>query len=72
MALSTFLWLVTVAIGPVVLACAFVYAQLRRRRLSRSEQIDRDRATDRLYDKDSGDAGSPAFEHASDGPARQD
>lgn len=49
MALSDYLWFFAVAGGPVVLGAAFVYALLRRRRLSRREKAERDKKTRELY-----------------------
>lgn len=44
-------WPMTV-LGPIVLAAAFVYALLKRRRLTREEQQAQHEAVERLYDKE--------------------
>ena len=43
------LWFIVVAIGPVILAAAIIYAVMRRRRLTLAERLDQKRATDELY-----------------------
>ncbi len=48
------LWFAAVAIGPVILAAAMIYAIMRKRRFSRAEQIERDRKTRELYTEDEG------------------
>jgi cytochrome c-type biogenesis protein CcmH/NrfF len=45
------LWFIAVAIGPVLLGGAVVYAMMRRRRLSRPEEARQDKAVSDLYDK---------------------
>jgi cytochrome c-type biogenesis protein CcmH/NrfF len=45
------LWFVAVAIGPVLLGGAVVYAMMRRRRLSQSEVTQQDQAVRDLYEK---------------------
>jgi cytochrome c-type biogenesis protein CcmH/NrfF len=45
------LWFVAVAIGPVLLGGAMIYAMMRRRRLSRAEETEQDQAVRELYDK---------------------
>lgn len=47
--MADFLWFFAVAIGPAILAIAFIWAILRRRRLTTREQIESDRATEKLY-----------------------
>lgn len=47
-------WFFLVAIGPVILAGAIVYALLRRRRLSAGEEAAQQTAMERLYDKPQG------------------
>lgn len=49
MILSDYLWFLVVAIGPVLLAFAMIYALLRRRRLSREEKDRQDKATREVY-----------------------
>jgi hypothetical protein len=48
------IWLILVALGPVILAAAIAYALLRRRRLSTDERIAQEEAVERLYDKPKG------------------
>lgn len=45
------LWFFAVAIGPVLLGAAVVYAMMRQRRLSRPEQTQQDHAVQELYEK---------------------
>ncbi|MCT7377427.1 hypothetical protein [Chelativorans salis] len=47
--LMNYLWLFAVAGGPAILAAAFIYALLKRRRLKREERKKRDEATRELY-----------------------
>ncbi|MCY1665978.1 hypothetical protein [Rhizobium sp. SL86] len=47
------LWFVAVAIGPVLLGAAFIYAMMRRRRLTRPEELRQDAAIQDLYEKPS-------------------
>ena len=47
--MADLLWFFTVAIGPIILAVAIVWAVMRRRRLTTREQIESDRATENLY-----------------------
>lgn len=47
-------WFIVVALGPVLLGCAIIYALLRRRRLSTHEKIRQEEAIERLYDKPPG------------------
>ena len=49
-----FMWLVAVALGPLILGGIIAYALLSRRRLSAREQIRRDDATDKLYTNEQG------------------
>lgn len=49
--MSTNLWFLAVAIGPVLLGGAIVYALMRRRRLNPVEDMRRDEAVRELYDK---------------------
>jgi hypothetical protein len=44
-------WFFAVALGPVLLGAAIVYAMMRRRRLSRVEEMRQDGAVRDLYDK---------------------
>lgn len=44
-------WLFAVVGGPLLLAVAFVYALARRRKLTRAEREQSDRATRELYGK---------------------
>lgn len=46
------LWLFAVGLGPVLLAAAFIYALMRRRRLSRREMVERSEAMDDLFERD--------------------
>lgn len=50
--MAEILWLLAVAGGPVVLGVAIAYAWVRRRRLSRRERQERDKATKELYEQD--------------------
>jgi cytochrome c-type biogenesis protein CcmH/NrfF len=45
------IWFFAVALGPVLLGAAIVYAMMRRRRLSRVEEARQKSATRDLYDK---------------------
>lgn len=45
------LWFLIVALGPVLLGCAIVYALMQRRRLSSEEKHQQSEAIDRLYEK---------------------
>jgi NADH:ubiquinone oxidoreductase subunit K len=45
------IWFLAVALGPVLIGAAIVYAMMRRRRLSRVEEVQQTRATRDLYDK---------------------
>jgi len=47
--MSTFLWLLVLAGGPLLLAIAIIYALLTRRRLSREEKEAQINATEHLY-----------------------
>lgn len=47
------LWLVAVALGPVLLGAALIYAMMRRRRLTRSEELQQDASLQDLYEKPS-------------------
>lgn len=51
MAFSEYLWFFAVAVGPVILGGAALYALLRRRRLRTGERVARDAATEKLYRK---------------------
>jgi len=44
-------WLFAVAVGPVLLGCAIVFAMMRRRRLSEREKNAQIAAIADLYDK---------------------
>jgi hypothetical protein len=50
--MSTFLWLLVVAGGPVVMAIAIVYALSMRRKLSSREEAAQIDETKRLYEKE--------------------
>jgi C4-dicarboxylate-specific signal transduction histidine kinase len=43
-------WLLVVALGPLILAGALIYAYVNRRRLSRREKEQQHRAVQELYD----------------------
>ena len=45
------LWLFAVGLGPVLLGAAFIYALMRKRRLSGREKIAREEAMDDLFEK---------------------
>jgi hypothetical protein len=47
-------WFFLVALGPVILAAAIIYAVMRRRRLSAGEKAAQETAMERLYDKPQG------------------
>ncbi|MBT9369113.1 hypothetical protein [Rhizobium sp. CSW-27] len=49
--MSTELWFFAVAIGPVLLGGAIVYALMRRRRINPVEDMRREEAVRDLYDK---------------------
>jgi hypothetical protein len=49
--MSTFLWLLVVAGGPLLIAIVIIYALLTRRRLSRREKAAQINATEHLYDR---------------------
>jgi hypothetical protein len=46
------LWIITVALGPVVLAALIAYALLTRRRLGPATREAQRRETERLYEED--------------------
>jgi hypothetical protein len=48
------LWFVIVALGPVLLGAALVYAMRHRRRLSKAEKIRQEEAVEQLYEKPPG------------------
>lgn len=50
--MTTFLWLLVVAGGPILIALALAYGMMRSRRLTRSEEQAREDAIERLYEKD--------------------
>ena len=54
MVISNYLWFVTVALGPVLLGAVFIYAMMRRRRLTREERVRLERKVHELYDDRSG------------------
>ena len=56
------LWLILVALGPVLLGGAIAYAMLRRRRLSGVEKVRQQEAVETLYDKPQG--GRPSGSHS--------
>ncbi len=45
------LWFFAVAVGPVLLGCAVVYAMMQQRRQSQAEERQSDRAVQDLYEK---------------------
>jgi hypothetical protein len=47
--MTTFMWILVVAGGPILLGCAIAYAMFNSRRLSRHENERRDEATRDLY-----------------------
>lgn len=47
-----YMWLFAVAIGPVILALAFIYIRMRRHRLTRAERAASKAAVDRHYGED--------------------
>lgn len=55
--MTTFLWLLVVAGGPILIALALAYGMLRSRRLTSVEKRAREDAIERLYGKK--DDGSP-------------
>lgn len=56
--MMNYLWFVTVALGPVLIAAVLAFALLRRRRLSSFEKRKGDEATRELY-KDPQSGGRP-------------
>lgn len=50
--MEQFPWLLVVAGGPLLLAVAFAYVLLRRRRLTPSERVAQHEAIEDLYDED--------------------
>ncbi|MDF1609378.1 hypothetical protein PZ897_14430 [Hoeflea sp. YIM 152468] len=52
--MENLLWFLVVAVGPLLLAAAMVYALLRKRRLSREEKIRRDKKTAELFTEEGG------------------
>jgi hypothetical protein len=49
--MTTFMWIMVVAGGPVILGCAIAYAMLRSRRLTPDEEHKRDDAIKDMYHK---------------------
>jgi len=49
--MTTFLWLLVVAGGPLLIALVLAYGMLRSRKLTGSEERAREDAIERLYDK---------------------
>ena len=49
--MTTFLWLLVVAGGPLLIALVLAYSMLRSRRLTGVEERAREDAIQRLYDK---------------------
>lgn len=49
MEFSNYLWLFTVGLGPFILAAFFIWALLRRRRLSAIEKARSHRGTEEVY-----------------------
>ena len=50
--MTTYLWLLVVAGGPLLIALAIAYAMIRSRRLTRSERQARQEAVEDMYQKD--------------------
>ena len=50
--MTTYLWLLVVAGGPLLFALAIAYAMIRSRRLTRSERQARHEAVEDMYQKD--------------------
>lgn len=48
------LWFIIVALGPVALSAALVYAMRHRRMLSKAEKIRQEEAVEQLYEKPPG------------------
>lgn len=49
--MTTFLWLLVVAGGPLLIALVLAYGMMRSRKLTGAEERDREDAIERLYDK---------------------
>jgi hypothetical protein len=49
--MTTFLWLLVVVGGPLLIGLALAYGMMRSRRLSRTEERVREDAIERLYDE---------------------
>jgi hypothetical protein len=49
--MTTFMWILVVAGGPVILGCAIAYAMMRSRRLTPTEEHRRDDAIKDMYEK---------------------
>jgi hypothetical protein len=61
--MTTFLWLLVVVGGPLLIALALGYGMMRSRRLTGVEKRAREDAIERLYDKkDENDQLSPGME----------
>lgn len=50
--MTTFLWLLVLAGGPLLIALALAYGMMRSRRLTRGEKRAREDAIERLYDEE--------------------
>jgi hypothetical protein len=50
--MTTFLWLLVVAGGPLLIALALAYGMMRSRRLTRGEERAREDAIERLYNEE--------------------
>ena len=50
--MTTFLWLLVVAGGPLLIALALAYGMMRSRKLSRGEERAREGAIERLYEEE--------------------
>ena len=49
--MTTFLWLLVVAGGPLLIALALAYGMMRSRKLTRGEERARENAIESLYDE---------------------
>jgi hypothetical protein len=49
--MTTFMWLMVLAGGPIILGCAIAYGIMRQRKLTSSEEQRRDDAIKDLYEK---------------------
>jgi hypothetical protein len=49
--MTTFLWLLVVVGGPLLIALVIAYGVIKSRRLTPAEEVAREDAIERLYDK---------------------